>query len=521
MNLDQILAELTTLPEELKQKVKEEALEATKAKRWIPSPGPQTDAYFSQADILLYGGEPGGGKTSLLLGLAFNNHQRTLILRRQYTDLGAIVEEALKFHGTRKGYNGSPPPSLRVNDKQFIEFGAAARIGDEEHWQGNPHDFIGVDEGTQFAERQIRFLMGWNRSVDINQRCRVVIATNPPLSAEGAWVVEMFAPWLDPRHPNPACHGELRWFVTDENGHDLEVDGPGQVEVGGKMVSPLSRTFIPASVSDNPFLAATNYQAKLDALTEPFRSILLGQFRNTFRDAENQAIPTMWIKEANYRWTSNPPPGVPMCSMGVDVTGGGMDELVLAPRYDTWFAPLIAKPGKDYPLGRDIAGLIVAHRLDQALIILDMGGGYGGATYERLMDNNIEVRPYKGATGVESRTKDGQLKFTNKRTEAYWRFREALDPSQPGGSQIMLPDDPKLTADLTAPTFKVTARGLELESKEDVCKRLGRSTDRGDAVVMAFTDGPKYDTHGGEWLNRREQGLHGRRPRVITKKDRI
>lgn len=518
MDLQEILAKLTNLTESERRVVIDEALSVTQGMQWIPSPGPQTEAYFSRADILLYGGQPGGGKTALLLGLAFTQHQRSLILRRQYTDLGAITEEAIKTNGSRKGFNGSPPPSLRVNDRQFIEFGAAAKIGDEQHWQGNPHDFIGFDEGTQFAESQVRFLMGWLRSTDIKQRTRVVIATNPPLSSEGAWVVSMFAPWLDPRHPNPAKPGELRWYVTDVYGQDLEVEGPEEIEMGGKMVKPLSRTFIPASVMDNPYLAGTDYQAKLDAMPEPYRSILMGNFRNTFRDDDNQCIPVDWVKQAQARWVKhpNPPLGVPMCSMGVDPAQGGNDDTVIAPRYDAWFAELITRPGRETPMGKDVAGLILSHRRDGALVILDMGGGYGGATYEHLDANEIPVRGYKGATAVETRTRDRQLKFVNKRSESYWRFREALDPSQEGGSKIMLPDDPKLTADLTAPHFEVTNRGIKLESKEDVCARLGRSTDRGDAVVMAWSEGPKYMTDGGAWIERRETLMGKRNPQVIS-----
>lgn len=520
MNLDEILSQLATMSDEDKQKLAEEAIAGTQTMRWIPSPGPQTEAYFSKADLLLYGGEPGGGKTSLLLGLAFNNHKRSLIMRKQYTDLGAIVEEAIKFNGSRKGYNGSPPPSLKVSKDKFIEFGAAARIGDEQHWQGNPHDLIGFDEGTQFAEVQIRFLMGWLRSAsadehgnlidDPNQRTRVVIATNPPLSSEGAWVVQMFAPWLDPRHPNPAKIGELRWFVTDEFGIDTEVDGPEPYTLDtGKTVKPKSRTFIPASVNDNPYLANTDYQSSLDAMVEPFRSILMGGFLASFRDDENQCIPTMWIKEAQKRWTPHPRLGVPMCSIGVDPAQGGTDDTVLAPRYDDWFAPLIFKPGRETPLGSDVAGMIFAHRRDGAIIVLDMGGGYGGATFEHLVANEIPVIPYKGATGVESRTKDRQLKFTNKRTETYWRFREALDPSQEGGATIMLPDDPILVADLTAPRFEVTKQGIKLETKEDVCKRLGRSPDRGDAVVMSWSAGPVLMVDGGDWITKREHLIRG------------
>ena len=70
------------------------------------------------------------------------------------------------------------------------------------------------------------------------------------------------------------------------------------------------------------------------------------------------------------------------------------------------------------------------------------------------------------------------------------RMRELLDPSQPGGSKIMLPDSETLLADLTAPHWKVLSGGsIQLESKDDIRKRLGRSTDEGDAVVMSFWQG--------------------------------
>jgi hypothetical protein len=115
---------------------------------------------------LLYGGEPGGGKSQLILGLAFNEHQQTRFMRRQYSDLDRIVEDALKIHGSRDGFNGSPPPKLRINDKQIINFAAAHRVGDEMGQMGKGKDLLGIDEATHFAESQIRFLMGWVRTDD-------------------------------------------------------------------------------------------------------------------------------------------------------------------------------------------------------------------------------------------------------------------------------------------------------------------------------------------------------------------
>jgi hypothetical protein len=127
------------------------------------------------------------------------------------------------------------------------------------------------------------------------------------------------------------------------------------------------------------------------------------------------------------------------------------------------------------------------------MVIVDMGGGYGGGVRERLTENGIEVISYNGANESIGKTKDKQLSFLNKRAEAHWRFREALDPDQDGGSPIALPPDPQILADLTAPRWKLAARGIQIESKEELKKpeRLGRSPDKGDSIVMAWSEGER------------------------------
>jgi len=522
--LDDLLTRITGLADKDKAEFTRISLEQTRHKRWIPNPGPQTDAYRSKADVLLFGGEPGGGKSQLCLGLAFNEHQRTLVMRRQYGDLDRLVEDALKIHGTRDGFNGSPPPKLKITENQIIDFAAAHRVGDEQGQMGKGRDLIAIDEATHFAESQIRFLMGWNRTEDPNQRCRVVLATNPPLTAEGLWVIKMFAPWLDPQYPRPAKAGELRWVISDDDGNDRWVDEPGEyeVEVAGKpkLIKATSRTYIPSSVRDNPYYVASGYERQLDAMPEPYRSLLMGGFKTAFKDQPNQTIPTEWVTLAQKRWRPEPPEDVPMCAIGVDASGGGEDPMILAIRHDGWFAPFVEVPGKSIPIeraGSYCAGIVVGYRRDNALIVLDMGGGYGGPMYEHFVGNEVDVKAYKGAEASTRRSADGKLKFTNKRSAAYWAFREALDPGQPGGSPIQLPPDAQLVADLTAPTFEVTPNGIRIESKENVCDRLGRSTDRGDAAVMAWFEGDRKTTAALEWMDLvTEHGMRKRRPMVLT-----
>jgi hypothetical protein len=71
----------------------------------------------------------------------------------------------------------------------------------------------------------------------------------------------------------------------------------------------------------------------------------------------------------------------------------------------------------------------------------------------------------------------------NTRAWLYWQLRESLDPAN--GDNIMLPPDPELKADLCAVRWKFTVSGVQAESKEEIFKRLHRSTDKGDAVTLA------------------------------------
>ena len=507
--LTDILTALEDMPEEEKLKLLADAEQLLGDKVWVPNAGPQTEAYYCKADELFYGGEAGGGKSALLVGLSQTQHEKSLILRRFRDDAKALAEDELigqVYNGDRDGWNGAD--LIYRDEKHVTTFGGCQAETDKQRYKGKPHDLKGFDEVSDFLESQYEFIIGWNRSTTPGQRCRVVCTGNPPTTPEGLWVVRRWGAWLDPAHHNPAKPGELRWYTRDEEGKEIEVDGVGPHDIGGRQVKAKSRTFIRAGLQDNPDLALDgSYEAMLSQLPKELRDAYRdGKFDVTLKDGAFQTIPTAWIRAAQARWTPKPPVGVPMCAIGVDVAQGGPDETVLAPRHDGWYAPLISVPGRLTPDGKSIAGLVVANRRDNAKVVIDMGGGYG----EHMKDNSIEVKGYKGAEGYEGRTADRQLKLYNTRSAAYWKFREALDPSQPGGSDIMLPDDPELVADLTAPTYAVTKQGIQVEPKEKVVTRLGRSPDRGDAVVMAWFDGLKGANIQGGFKS------HNKKPQVIT-----
>lgn len=479
---------LAAMPTAERAEILKAALLATENTRWVPNPGPQTVAYFSPADEIFYGGQAGGGKTDLALGLAISEHKRSLVLRRTNKEAEGLVSRLEDIFGSRDGWNGQSG-TWRIGDKT-VEIGGCQLEEDKQKRKGIPHDLYAFDEISDFAESQYTFITGWNRSADPKQRCRVLATGNPPTRPEGLWVVRRWGAWLDPQHPNPAQPGEIRWYTTGPDGKEIEVPGRGPHMVDGQEVYARSRTFIPSKLSDNPDLSAGGYAAVLAALPPELRAAYRdGSFSTMMSDHAYQAIPTAWVYAAQDRWTPQPPVGAPMSCIGVDVAQGGADNTVLAVRFLSWYDKLIVVPGMDTPDGKAVAGLVVKNRRERAKVVVDIGGGWGGDAHAHMRENGIDSVSYMGIKASSQRTVDGLLTFSNVRTEAYWRLREALDPSQVGGSKVMLPKDTTMVADLCAPRFSLTSRGLVLEAKTEVVKRLGRSPDRGDAVVMAWHAG--------------------------------
>ena len=489
-----------------------DALKAGQARPlWKPNPdhpdgrpNPQRLAYESEADILGYGGAAGGGKSALLLGLAATRHKRSVIFRRVYPNLRGIIEESralLNASGvdhSRDSYNETLH-RWSLADGRMIEFEACQLERDKEKQRGRPRDFYGFDEATEFARSQVEFITAWNRTTDANQRCRVVLTFNPPTDDGGSWVIDYFRPWfayLFPQHfthPNPAAPGELRWYATVD-GKEIECDDGSPFDHDGETIQPRSRTFIPARLEDNPHLADTNYRSMLQSLPEPLRSQLLyGNFAAKSQADPWQCIPTAWVKAAQSRWLEMEKPNRPLAGVGVDVARGGRDNLVIVKRYAQWFADPVKVPGVDVGDGPTAAGIVQRELANEAhigAINIDVIG-VGSSPYDSLtaMYPGIAqaVNVSEGSTyAAMSKTVPPMplFRMKNLRAEMYWRFREALDPD--GGDNLALPPGNELVADLCAARYKVLAGGvIQIEDKDGIKKRIGRSPDVGEAVMLA------------------------------------
>lgn len=480
---------------------------------WKPNRGkgdkknPQQLAMESEADELFFGGSPGGGKTDLILGLGVTQHRNTVIFRRELQQMkGAegIIARSKEIIGNNGRFNATDNVWRKIEGFRTLEFAGIKNDEDRTKQQGRARDLFAFDEITEFPEAVYTFVIAWNRTKHKDQRCRVVCVGNPPTTPEGQWVTRRWAAWLDRKHPNPAKPGELRWYAM-VNGKDTEMpDHRDFVIVDGKpiydfnpndfspieIISPKSRTFIPSSVMDNPHLLNTGYIATIQRLPEPLRTIMLDPekgFNMVIKDDLWQVIPTVWVMNAIERGKLTPKPiNQPLSAIGVDPSRGGDDEFIIAKRYGAWYAPLVSYPGSEVPDGQTGANLVI-REIDpdsDPIINIDVIG-VGSSPRDFLIEYNAasEINDVNFAEGSQSFDETGKFKMANVRAECYWGMREALNPEK--GDDLCLPDDDILKADLCASRYKITTRGIVIESKDEIRERIGRSPDRGDAVVLA------------------------------------
>jgi len=452
--------------------------------------------------------------SALLLILATTQHRRSIIFRRTYPRLKAMIEKSRKILSGVARYNSTDKLWRGIPGDRVLEFGSIEREDDKIAWQGVDHDAKFWDELPEFSQEQYTFANAWNRSDVPGQRSRVIATGNPPTNQKGRWVLDYWAPWLKKDYPNPALPGELRWFITNENGEQEEVPSGSPVTRGDETYTPRSRTFIPASLDDNPYLAQTNYRSVLQSLPEPLRSLLLkGRFdMDAHVDDPWQVIPTAWAKDAMARWKD--PANMPQDCLGVDVARGGKNQTIIAPRHGRTIDKLKVFAGTDTPDGLMVAAQVKSAMQNNLVAIHIDAVGVGSSPYDFLKIDRLKVVPLNGGKkALNSRGKPitdrtGTMTFDNLNACWLWNLRELLDPANP--FPIALPDDDELLADLTSRLWTPIAIRIEgeictiiqLESKKDIKTPLeSGSPDRGDAVAYAFAE--MEDKKGrADWLKK-------------------
>ncbi len=242
-----------------------------------PNPGPQEKFLASPADITIFGGAAGGGKTYALLMEPLRHIDNpdfgAVIFRRTSTQ---VLTEGGLWHISQQLYRsvGGVPKETTL-EWQFpsgarVRFACLDHENDKHNFDGAQIPLICFDELTHYSRSQFFYMLSRNRST-CGVKPYILATTNPEATS---WVAEFITWWIDEEsgYPIPDRAGVIRWFYHVDNRlywYDSKQEAMQAHPDLPKLAQPKSVTFIPSKLEDNPMLMQKDpgYMANLQALS--------------------------------------------------------------------------------------------------------------------------------------------------------------------------------------------------------------------------------------------------------------
>lgn len=257
-----------------------------------PQAGPQEMFLATPADVCIYGGAAGGGKTFglLLEPIRHKNNQNfnAVIFRRNYTQVtspGGLWDSSRKIYSLAKGAYPLKTPKLHwtFTKGATVNFAHLSSDDDCENWQGSQITMIGFDELTHFTEYQFFYMLSRNRT-DSGIAPYVRATCNPDADS---WVADFISWWINQETGYPIkersgvirwmvrINDEVMWFDDRDSAVQAAIDNGKDEETAN--ILPKSVTFIASTLQDNQILMKNDpgYLANLEALALVERERLL------------------------------------------------------------------------------------------------------------------------------------------------------------------------------------------------------------------------------------------------------
>ena len=250
-----------------------------------PQPGPQTQFLACSADICIYGGSAGSGKSFGLMLEAMRYPTQVpgfdaVMFRRNTTDIrkpGGLWDESMKLYPHARGVPVNHQLTWRWPGKGAVKLSHLEYDTTVLDWHGAQVPLICFDELTTFTKYQFFYLLSRNRGMT---GVRPYIRASCNADA-GSWVAELIQWWWDPATGYPIAErsGVVRYFVRGGDDALIWFDSAraAMEQTGRTRAEIKSLTFIAAKLADNPALLRTDpaYRGNLMALPQVERERLL------------------------------------------------------------------------------------------------------------------------------------------------------------------------------------------------------------------------------------------------------
>jgi predicted phage terminase large subunit-like protein len=240
----------------------------------LPQPGPQTDFLASTANICIYGGSAGSGKSFALL-LDPTRHEMNgkfagVIFRRNSTQIrnpGGLLDESKDIYYGMGAQLRDVAMEWNFPSGMKIKFAHLELESTVHEWQGSQMAYIGFDELTHFTAAQFWYMLSRNRSVS-GVKGYIRATCNPDADS---WVKDLISWWIDPLsgYPLKERSGVLRWFIRQGDTLVWADTKEELINQYGPDTMPKSLTFIPAKLSDNQILMMKDPGYKANVLSLP------------------------------------------------------------------------------------------------------------------------------------------------------------------------------------------------------------------------------------------------------------
>lgn len=253
------------------------------------------------------------------------------------------------------------------------------------------------------------------------------------------------------------------------------------------------------SAWDSPLVSKAWCQEKLEkwgATSPAYMVRVLGLPPN---DDKDTLIPFDRIEAAVERWKDGQKPKDIAARIGVDVAYQGDDDSVVARRFAHRLEDLTAVNGQDpVEVGKTVQNVLRLEAKKPTSLSVD-GIGVGAGVVAWLHEKSLSCSDVN--VGARSSKPDD---FDNVRAELCWEMREWFM-----GDDAEIPDDDLLVGELAELKTRYLKTGkIGIEPKLEMKKRLGRSPDRADALMLTFAAGDRSEI-AAQAVKSESRGMRG------------